>query len=132
MTTPAEQHSDGWVYDEVKVVRVVDGDTVDLELTRDIGFYHRSMVTLRFRLIVVNTPERGEANWGNATAFTRNWLYDHAANLLATTYKHDSTSPIPDGGFGRWLVGLSDMVTGETLHQALLDAGLGVPYVRGG
>ena len=50
---------------EAELIRVVDGDTLDLkvDLSRevDLGFYHKTVVggsvTDRFRLDVVNTPE---------------------------------------------------------------------------
>lgn len=48
-------------------VRVIDGDTVDVDV--DLGF----SVTLRqrLRLLGVNTPERGHVGWQQATDWLR-------------------------------------------------------------
>lgn len=120
--------SEGWVYDDVTVKRVVDGDTVDLTLRRDIGFYHISQVTLRFRLVECNCPERGMPGYDEATQFTQDWLSSH--ELVATTFKHDANSSVPDGGFGRWLVNLTDGVGGPSLSDALMESGHAVKYER--
>ena len=50
-----------------KVVRVIDGDTIELE-TKD-----------KIRLSVVNTPERGELGYYEATLFTQNLCLDRLA-----------------------------------------------------
>jgi len=57
----------------VSVVRVIDGDTIEVE-------YHHGIE--RVRLIGVDTPERGEPGHASATAFTQsqiesvgNWVY---------------------------------------------------------
>ena len=46
-----------------KIVRVVDGDTVDLDI--DLWFYTHTKV--RCRLKGVNTPERGHEDFQKAT-----------------------------------------------------------------
>ena len=51
-----------YVY-RAKLVRCVDGDTIDVEI--DLGFYLRANV--RCRLTGVNTPERGRENFSEAT-----------------------------------------------------------------
>lgn len=118
----------GWDYTDVQVLQVVDGDTVDLRLGRDIGFGAAAYVTVRCRLVVVDTPERGKPGWGGAKDFTYWWLHERRdKGLRATTYRHDGTTP--DGGFGRWLVDLYTPADGS-LSAALLDAGHAVPYRR--
>lgn len=98
----------------VTVHRVVDGDTIDLEV--DVGFYLTTVI--RVRLLGVDTPERGQAGWADATAFTTRWLAARGGRLRATTVKTDS--------FGRWL---ADIYAGtEHLGPALLDAGHARPY----
>ena len=47
-----------------RLVRCVDGDTIDVEI--DLGFYLKANV--RCRLTGVDTPERGHANFSEATA----------------------------------------------------------------
>lgn len=101
----------------VEVVNVVDGDTVDLRV--DLGFYMTA--ALRFRVLAVDTPERGMRGFTEATEFTRAWLAQHT-NLRARTFRADS--------FGRWLADIYDADTGAYLSEALLVAKMGVPYVR--
>lgn len=81
-------------YAVLDVVRVVDGDTVDLRL--DLGFHLTT--ALRFRLLGTDTPERHEDGWHECTEFTRAWLVEHAGVIRAETVKTDS--------FGRWLARL--------------------------
>lgn len=87
-----------WDYKVASIVRVVDGDTVDLVV--DLGFHLSA--TLRFRLYGCDSPERKEAGWAECTAFTRTWLNKaiFAGGLHATTYKSDD--------FGRWLADVYD------------------------
>lgn len=102
-------------YYVVEVMRVVDGDTVDLRI--DLGFHLTA--ALRFRLLGVDTPERGKPGFREATEFTREWL---AARdwLAARTVKTDS--------FGRWLAEVYDVDTGDNLALSLIVAGMGAPY----
>lgn len=109
-----------------RVVRVVDGDTVDLDV--DLGF-HLSAV-LRFRLLGVDTPERSDPLFGAAAAFTRAWLIARAPRLRVATSKAD--------GFGRWLADVyvvedpeAPYPTTDHLGSALIRAGLARPYLRG-
>lgn len=99
-----------------RVLRVVDGDTVDLVL--DVGFYLST--ALRFRVLGVDTPERGQPGAAGATAFVQAWLAD-SDELTAYTRKADS--------FGRWLVDLT-REDGSSLVAALLEAGHAQPYSR--
>lgn len=111
--------SNPYEYRVLEVIRVVDGDTVDLRL--DLGFHLTT--ALRFRLLDIDTPERGQAGWAEATAYTREWLTDHR-NLWAVTEKADS--------FGRWLA-LIESRTPDRLHSLnddLISAGHAVPYTR--
>lgn len=102
-------------YAVVDVLRTVDGDTVDLRI--DLGFYMTA--ALRFRLLGVDTPERGKPGFREATEFTRDWLAARS-RLRARTFKADS--------FGRWLADVYDASTGDDLAQDLLRTGHAVPY----
>lgn len=106
-----------YVYRVIEVRRVVDGDTVDLVL--DVGFYLTT--ALRFRVLGVDTPERGQPGYAEAADFTRAWLAEPRA-LTAHTRKADS--------FGRWLVDVTREEDGSSLSAALLEAGHTVPYSR--
>lgn len=110
-----------WDYAVVAVLRVVDGDTYDLTLEKemDFGFYLRETKrwSHRFRLLGVDTPEPNQAGGSGATAFAEAWLAAAvgAGMLRAQTFKTDS--------FGRWLVDLYRLDTRATLTAALRDAG---------
>lgn len=113
-------------YKVAHVIKVVDGDTVDLTLERtvDYGFYlvETKQFSLRFRLLGVDTPERGQPGFTEATNFVKEWLAALEGHVRARTYKADS--------FGRWLVDLYEAGYPEqTLSQALIDSGNAQPYV---
>lgn len=101
-------------YRVIEVRKVVDGDTIDLVL--DVGFYMSA--ALRFRLLGVDTPERGQPGADAATQFVRAWLTAPDGGLIAHTRKADS--------FGRWLADVH-REDGQSLSVALLQAGLAVP-----
>tara|TARA_R110002012_G_scaffold293058_1_gene488621 strand:- start:700 stop:1020 length:321 start_codon:yes stop_codon:yes gene_type:complete len=78
-----------------KIVRVVDGDTVDLDI--DLGFYMHAKV--RCRLDGVNTPERGHKDFQKATWAFANLMQenlDDEGYLYFTTHK--------TGKYGRWII----------------------------
>ena len=77
------------------VDRVVDGDTVDLDI--DLGFYTHTKV--RCRLKGVNTPERGHEDFDKATWAFANLMHenlDDEGYLYFTTHK--------TGKYGRWII----------------------------
>ena len=72
----------------------VDGDTVDVMV--DLGFH--TFQKLRIRLLLVDTPERGEDDFHEATQTCRNLLKDATEKdprLYLRTQKR--------GKYGRWL-----------------------------
>ncbi len=102
-----------------RVLRVVDGDTVDLEL--DLGFYLSG--ALRFRLLDVDTPERGQPGWAEATDFVQAWLDQAAAERVqvwAATAKADS--------FGRWLAVVYRADDAVSLNRRIIESGHGSDY----
>ncbi len=100
-----------WMY-QAKPVRVIDGDTVDL--TVDVGFRH--FTTQRFRLLGVNTPERGKTDYDTARNFTVEWLFELSGEwpLQIESKKSDS--------FGRWLVTIYNK-NFECLNEELISKG---------
>ena len=78
-----------------RLVRCVDGDTIDVEV--DLGFYLTAKI--RCRLTGVNTPERGKANFKEAT--------DILEDLIKQQSDEDGYFNIitgKTGKYGRWLV----------------------------
>ena len=101
-------------YKVKRVVKVVDGDTVDLEL--DVGF-HMS-ITERFRLADINTPERGKPGFHEATDRLKALLADSDIRVLTGK----------QGSFRRWIATI--MVNGISANDVLLKEGFAVPYVK--
>lgn len=126
MTPPA------YDFEVVGVKRVLDGDTMDLELRRrfDVGFGATIVWEglIRARLIIVDTPEKSDPMYARGTEFTRNWIgAPGAKRLRARTWKPRNVTP--DGGFGRWLTDVYDEFSGTTLSSELLRHGF-VEYRR--
>jgi len=109
-----------YTYKVRRVVKVVDGDTLDLEI--DLGFhiYH----TIRVRLARINTPEifgvskdSEEYKRGmQAKVFVDNWL-KATKELYIKTYKDSK------GKYGRYLAEIYNE-NGECLNDILLEKGL--------
>lgn len=94
------------------VIRWVDGDTVVLNV--DMGF--RINVTDTFRLLGLNTPERGEPNYAEARLRCME-LCPLGSRLEVTTHKQDK--------YGRWLVDI------PLVRETLIAEGLAKPYDGG-
>lgn len=115
-----------WDYRVLEVLRVVDGDTYDLTLSKRMDFGFRLVEekrwSTRFRLLGVDTFETNEAGGAGATAFADEWIRDAIAEdvLRGQTFKSDN--------FGRWLIDLYRADTDEHLKDALIQNAHGVPY----
>lgn len=109
-------------YFNVEIIRVIDGDTVEAKV--DLGF----QVTFKnkFRLLGVDTPERGKSGFNEATAFTQAWCDEHMHNpgIEIETMQRDS--------FGRWLAMFRCQAGGEYLNKRLIDEGHSPDNYRGG
>jgi micrococcal nuclease len=102
-------------------INVVDGDTVDLI----IDYGRRITQQDRFRLYGINTPERGQSGYQEATDFVKDRLHSMAKDLRVRTHldKQDKYGRVlaeiyyhtPDG---IW----------HDLNQELIVAGLAVAY----
>ena len=66
------------------VDRVIDGDTI--VVTIDLGF--DVFAKRKVRLLNVDTPERGQINYQEATDFTKSKIYNK--NIILQTYKDDT------------------------------------------
>ena len=106
-----------------KLVRVLDGDTV--ELTCDTGFY--STHTVKFRLAGIDTPELKQAGGSDArqalidllAAFGDGWFTIHSEGV---------------DKYGRWLVTIPLYESaGElvTINHRLIELSFAVPYGGG-
>lgn len=107
-------------YYNATVVRWIDGDSVWLDV--DLGF--RMSTTNDFRLIGIDTPERGQPNHAEATALA-NKLAPAGSQVCITTYRD------PDK-YGRWLVAITEHGPNPvSINSQLVQAGLAKPYFGG-
>lgn len=113
---------------KAKVLRWVDGDTVELFV--DQGFDDWKKVT--FRLLGIDTPERNEAGYTEATAFAQS-LAPVGKEVVIQSFK-----PFKDDSFGRYLVKIysgdtvfaAEWTEAEDVNQALIAAGHAEVYTR--
>lgn len=89
-------------YEIVRVVRVVDGDTVDAHLRREVGVLDgwtlTAARTVRLRLIHLDTPERGQDGYTEATEDLAEWLVSAESFTGLRALVADRRDP-----FGRYL-----------------------------
>lgn len=114
------------------IIRVVDGDTVDLLI--DQGF--DQLRKMRFRLLGIDAPEIHSKDPNEKAA----GKVAHAAfeELLKKAQKLElrSHKPLDTDGFGRWLADIyayyPDVPDSPIIHvnQWMLDNGYAKPYVR--
>jgi micrococcal nuclease len=98
------------------VVRIVDGDTMDVDL--DLGFYMRTRQ--RLRLARIDTPERGQEGFTEATDRVKE-LCPVGSEVIVSTSK--------TGGFGRWLAEV-EFSGDQNLSNVLLEEGLAEVYKK--
>jgi endonuclease YncB( thermonuclease family) len=104
-------------FEHVTLVRIVDGDTVELDF--DLGFKVRSKQLCR--LYGVNTPELPTTEGLAAKEWTGNWLSER--RFIAETYKSPEK-------YGRWLVRILDAADESVcLNDELVATGHAAPYV---
>lgn len=98
-------------FDHATIVNVVDGDTCDIAI--DLGF--NITVKLRFRLSYINTPERGQPGWQEATDFLSGYMN---TSVVVLSSKLDK--------YGRYLAEI--LYDGVSINQLMLEKGLAVRY----
>lgn len=80
-----------WSWPASKVVRVIDGDTIDVQVTRDLGFGGSATFPIRLRLNRINAPKLSSAKGKAACARV-------AALLVAGTVDLVTVKPYKFGG----------------------------------
>ena len=114
---------------DVVVVKVVDGDTVDVDI--DLGF-GICLKDERVRVMGIDTPEsrtsdRVEDLFGEASKARVKELMKDGGKLITTEDKHGEDMK---GKFGR-ILGDFRLPNGNTLTQTLIEEGHAVPYYGG-
>ena len=100
-----------YVY-RAKLLRVIDGDTYELDV--DLGM--RVHTHQHIRLRDVNTPEKREAGWSEAVLFVTD-AFQRARVILIQTFKDTQT-------FNRYVADV--WLDGVSLAEMLVAAGLAV------
>jgi micrococcal nuclease len=102
-----------------KLVRIIDGDTVVLDV--DLGF--RVHIVETFRLAHINCPELRTIAGKDAKKFTEDW-FAKLSSGPSTPIRITSAKPLSQEKYGRWLASISSsdgVVT--VLNHALVNAG---------
>jgi micrococcal nuclease len=100
---------------QAKIISVVDGDTVDVEI--DLGF--KINIHQRIRLAGINTPERGEHGFLEA----KQCLTDEILNKIV---KLQTTK------ISKWGYYLGDIYSEDKhINQFMIDQGFAKPYFGG-
>lgn len=108
-----------WGWPDSTVVHVVDGDTVDAKVSRDLGFGGTASFVVRLRLNRINCPPAYTDPGKLATAYVRAAT---TAPLLIETlkaYKYGG----PDTSPGEWMAEFTTP-DGANLSDSLVAAGL--------
>ncbi len=105
-------------------LRLVDGDTAVFRAQLRVMLPEETLVLERdffVRLLEVDTPERNEAGWAEATAFARDFLFHQGdLTLPRSAMLHLTGRKDVYGRFLGWAI-----VDGVNLSSALCDAGHG-------
>ena len=99
------------------VIRVVDGDTLDIRI--DLGF--SIATTQRVRLKGLNADEHNTAGGQKAIAYVKDWLTKHQDGTV-TPFVVDSDKPGGGDKYGRYLAILR-VPFGACLNDDLLSSG---------
>lgn len=102
---------------KASLVRVVDGDTVDI--TIDLGF--TVTTKQRVRLAGINAPEHNTAEGQAAIAFSKNWFAANPTGLVV-----QSSKPGAGDKYGRYLARI--YLAGLCLNDDLIAKGHAVAW----
>lgn len=114
---------------KAQFVRVIDGDTVTLEI--DLGLHVRKVETVR--LYGINTPELHAKDEAERALAVKARDYVENALGMATAIVARTLKPYETDKYGRFLADVYYQSLGETmlcpLNKELLDLGLAEVYV---
>lgn len=116
--------SDAWSWPGSVIARVLDGDTVDAMLTRDLGFEATATFPVRLRLNRINaSPVHTDSGF---RAKSRVLALTAGARVVITTgkgYKYGA----PEGKTGEWMAEVT-LPDGRNLSDVLVAEGLAVHW----
>lgn len=102
-------------YERGQVLNWVDGDTVDIMV--DLGFFVK--ITVRVRLRNINTPEKGQSGFKEASDFVKQ-QWPVGSPIKTVCHGRDR--------YGRWVADLYDPSC-KWINEVLLDEKFAVPDV---
>ena len=103
-----------WLWPQSKIVRVIDGDSIEASLTRDMGFHGTVTFRQRLRLNRINCPAAGTSLGDQATRFTTTFsLYESVLIETVKPYKYGD----------EWMAEVTSPA-GENLSDLLVRHGL--------
>jgi endonuclease YncB( thermonuclease family) len=111
-----------WHWPDSHLSRVVDGDTADAKLTRDIGFGGTVTFPVRLRLARINAAKSVTPRGRDATAMVNAKTTDTVVDITTVeTYKYGG----PDDYTGEYVAEIR-LPDGSNLSDLLVDADLAV------
>lgn len=112
---------------KAEVVKIIDGDTLDVNVDLGFDIWH----SIRIRLYGLDAPETRttdieEKSSGLKTKeFIKNWLDKNGYSIFIKTYKGKTEK------YGRILAEVYDSTCAEQLNDLLILEGLAKPYFGG-
>lgn len=112
-----------WVWPASQITNVVDGDTFDAMLSRDLGFGGRAVFPVRLRLNRVNAPPLHTA----AGAASRQALVALLGTVVDLTTLHPYKYGGPADQAGEWM---AEVITpdGRNVSNAMVEGGFAVTW----
>lgn len=107
---------------KARVLRVVDGDTIDVEVDLGLGVTKRE----RVRLAEIDAPElrsrdvKEKVLGKQALAFVVDWISQNGDVLLRTVKDNDK--------YGRFLAYVYPLAGGTSLNEVMVSSKMAVPY----
>ena len=105
------------IFEFATLVGVVDGDTCDILI--DLGYSVK--IKTRFRLLNIDTPERGKPGWSEATVFLKQFVGEP---VIVHSTKTDK--------YGRFLAEIfhTSPLGPLNLNKMILSKGLAIQYEK--
>lgn len=114
-------------YTNVEIVRVVDGDTIEAII--DLGF--EVLMKMPLRIYGLNTPERGQPGYAEATAAMKRFLKMKPSSRNPNPTSRVSVHTIQSSEkYGRYLAEVF-LADGSSLAEKMIKGGFGVAYFGG-
>jgi endonuclease YncB( thermonuclease family) len=100
-----------WSWPAAEVVRVIDGDTLDMKVTRDLGFGGSASFVVRLRLNRINAPALSTVAGKASAAYLEQLLPAGVAVPLTTVkpYKYGGPGDSP----GEWMAEVTSPAGGN-------------------